>query len=74
MLRQMQGAVSNSRAEVSMVTDRRRPGRAYGMVLLGVVVWMFSLQDSTAQQSFATGQTISPAYEGWDQNPEGSFD
>ncbi len=57
-----------------MVTDRRRPGRAYGVVLLGVVVWMFSLQDSTAQQSFATGQTISPAYEGWEQNPDGSFD
>jgi hypothetical protein len=56
-----------------MMTNRRRAGRAYGMVLLGVTVWMFSLQGSAAQQSFATGQTISPAYEGWEQNPDGSF-
>lgn len=26
-----------------------------------------------AQQSFATGQSIAPAYEGWEQNEDGSF-
>ena len=26
-----------------------------------------------AQQSFATGQTIAPAYEGWERNDDGSF-
>ena len=26
-----------------------------------------------AQQSFSTGQTVAPAYEGWEQNADGSF-
>lgn len=29
--------------------------------------------ESRAQQSFAAGQTIAPAYEGWERNEDGSF-
>lgn len=29
--------------------------------------------DGLAQQSFAAGQTIAPAYEGWERNDDGSF-
>ena len=43
------------------------------MILFAVVLTLTALQDSSAQQSFATGQNIAPAYEGWERNPDGSF-
>lgn len=30
-------------------------------------------QPSSAQETYSKGQNISPAYEGWEQNPDGSF-
>ena len=27
----------------------------------------------SAQETYSKGQSISPAYEGWEQNPDGSF-
>ena len=30
-------------------------------------------QQSSAQETYSKGQNISPAYEGWEQNPDGSF-
>ena len=30
-------------------------------------------QGSTARRSYATGQEVVPAYEGWERNPDGSF-
>ncbi|HIC14095.1 MAG TPA: hypothetical protein EYO83_03055, partial [Gemmatimonadetes bacterium] len=30
-------------------------------------------QPSSAQETYTKGQNISPAYEGWEQNPDGSF-
>ena len=56
-----------------------RPGTRRGLkntrwvLLLAVVVSLTALQDTSAQQSFATGQTIAPAYEGWERNPDGAF-
>ena len=32
-----------------------------------------SVAAGRAQQSFPTGQTIAPAYEGWERNEDGSF-
>ena len=43
------------------------------VLLLAVVMSLISLHDASAQQSFATGQNIAPAYEGWERNPDGSF-
>ena len=43
------------------------------VLLLAVVMFLISLHDASAQQSFATGQNIAPAYEGWERNPDGSF-
>ena len=43
------------------------------VVLVAVVLLLTVLRVGSAQQSFATGQTISPAYEGWERNPDGSF-
>ena len=37
------------------------------------MVFLTTPHDSGAQPSFATGQSISPAYEGWEQNSDGSF-
>ena len=42
-------------------------------VLFLAVAWSLTALQAGAQQSFATGQSISPAYEGWEQNPDGSF-
>ena len=43
------------------------------MLVLAVVVSLTALDEGRAQQSFATGQNIAPAYEGWERNPDGSF-
>ena len=53
--------------------SRRRLGDPRWVMLLVVVVSLAAPHDSGAQPSFATGQTISPAYEGWERNPDGSF-
>ena len=45
-----------------------------GVAFLAVLAMLSMGQDARAQQSFATGQSISPAYEGWVQNEDGSFD
>ena len=40
---------------------------------LAVATVCLSAAEGRAQQSFATGQTIAPAYEGWERNDDGSF-
>lgn len=52
---------------------RRRSVNPGAVVLVAVVLLLTVLRVGSAQQSFATGQTISPAYEGWERNPDGSF-
>jgi hypothetical protein len=34
---------------------------------------MLTSRTATAQLSYSSGQGVSPAFEGWDQNPDGSF-
>jgi len=41
---------------------------------LGVVALGLLVQDGHAQLSYSRGQTIAPAYEGFIENPDGSFD
>ena len=43
------------------------------VVLWSVVLGVSSVPEAAAQRSFATGQSMSPAYEGWEQNPDGSY-
>ena len=45
-----------------------------GVAFLALLAALSMGQDARAQQSFASGQSISPAYEGWVQNEDGSFD
>jgi len=45
----------------------------WGLCLVAAVS-MTVVSESRAQQSFATGQNIAPAYEGWEKNADGSFD
>mgnify|MGYP002860574209 FL=1 len=52
---------------------RRRSVNPGAVVFVAVVLLLTVLRVGSAQQSFATGQTISPAYEGWERNPDGSF-
>ena len=42
-------------------------------ILFTAVALSLTALQAGAQQSFASGQAISPAYEGWEQNPDGSF-
>ena len=41
--------------------------------LLAAAVVQAAVQASGAQESYATGREVVPAYEGWEQNPDGSF-
>ena len=54
------------------MTHRRVSARRWGLLLTAVVSLM-APPAGQAQQSFATGQNIAPAYEGWEQNADGSF-
>ena len=45
----------------------------YGGLLVLVATLFVPVEESAAQQSFAAGQSIAPAYEGWEQNDDGSF-
>jgi hypothetical protein len=38
-----------------------------------LVLALFSVTESSGGQAFTHGQTIAPAYEGWERNPDGSF-
>ena len=50
------------------------PSSLRGVACLALLAALAAGQDAGAQQSFATGRSISPAYEGWVQNEDGSFD
>lgn len=50
------------------------PSSLRGVACLVLLAALATGQDAGAQQSFATGRSISPAYEGWVQNEDGSFD
>ena len=43
------------------------------MLLLALGMSLAAPHEGRAQQSFATGQGIALAYEGWERNPDGSF-
>ena len=45
-----------------------------GVAVLVLLAALAVGHEGRAQQSFATGQSISPAYEGWVRNEDGSFD
>jgi hypothetical protein len=51
---------------------RSQPLRAWCLVV--AMMAALPVAEVRAQQSFATGQTIAPAYEGWERNDDGSFD
>ena len=44
-----------------------------GVLLVLVATLFVPVGESAAQQSFAPWQSIAPAYEGWEQNDDGSF-
>jgi hypothetical protein len=46
--------------------------RPAGFLPLAVVA-LFTCGTASAQLSYSRGQSVSPAYEGWEQNPDGSF-
>jgi hypothetical protein len=41
--------------------------------VFGLAVLLLACQFASAQLSYSSGQIVSPAFEGWDQNPDGSF-
>ena len=53
-------------------TPRRRV-RALAWVLAAVAVGTFAAPADGCAQEFASGQNIAPAYEGWETNPDGSY-
>ncbi|HAT17366.1 MAG TPA: hypothetical protein DCS76_06205, partial [Gemmatimonadetes bacterium] len=42
----------------------------FGFVTLAILVMS---QQANAQASYQTGQNVSPAFEGWEENEDGSF-
>ena len=61
---------SRPSGEVKVRRMRSQPLRAWCLV---VAMAAGPVAEGRAQQSFATGQTIAPAYEGWERNDDGSF-
>jgi hypothetical protein len=58
-----------------MSTGARWWGRNRGVVLLTAVVCVSTLTATSGQTIiFERGQNVVPAFEGWEQNPDGSFD
>ena len=64
-----------------MTTRARAQSRRYVGALVAVVAVAVTLatvrvingqQPGSRQDRFKTGQTVAPAYEGWQQNPDGS--
>ena len=51
----------------------RRPGRRPDVALFVAVAVLATAPASRAQESYASGQNIAPAYEGWERNADGSF-
>jgi hypothetical protein len=63
-----------------MTTRARTRIRRYAGALLTVAVaatlataTAINGQEVSRQERYKTGQTVAPAYEGWEQNPDGSF-
>lgn len=50
-----------------------RGKRGPTQVALAVVLVALACQGMSAQRSFRSGLNVSPAYEGWEKNPDGSF-
>jgi len=51
----------------------RRGARLLGCVSSALLAVAASAADGRGQESFATGQAVVPAFEGWEQNEDGSF-
>jgi hypothetical protein len=47
--------------------------RAFGWTSLAAAAVLLICQAANAQLSYSSGQIVSPAYEGWEQNPDGSY-
>ena len=45
---------------------------ATGVMVLALSLWL-TPQNTSAQTTYSRGQNVSPAYEGWEQNEDGSF-
>ncbi len=47
---------------------------AFGLILIASASLIAQTPSrAEAQETYSKGQNISPAYEGWEQNPDGSF-
>ena len=59
-----------------MAGPTRRARRSVRPYVLAVAAGMLvaGLAEGRAQQRFMSGQAVMPAYEGWERNPDGSFD
>ena len=59
---------------IAPCTGLARPLAAVGGVLVAVAVaWAAAQAQSSAQSVVTSGQNIAPVYEGWESNPDGSF-
>ena len=47
--------------------------RVSRIATVGLLVLLLAAAETRAQQAFARGQNIAPAYEGWERNDDGSF-
>ena len=54
-------------------TDRRRTSSSVGWLPFVALALTLVPLSAHAQESYASGQNVVPVYEGWEQNPDGSF-
>ena len=55
------------------VSGRRRHTRAWVVLGLSVVLVVATARAPSGQYRFRTGRTIAPSFEGWERNPDGTF-
>jgi len=58
---------------VNGLPSRWRESKGGYILFLAIAVCGPSFEEASAQQRYPTGQEVVPAYEGWEQNPDGSF-
>src|SRR5262245_14818196 len=56
-----------------MSSSRCLRSLAGGALLVTIVAVLAAWRGASAQTAFPSGQNIAPVYEGWEQNPDGSF-
>src|SRR5688572_21787488 len=51
----------------------RGRGRVWAFVALGLVALSLAALGASGQITYSSGQNVAPVFEGWEENPDGTF-